>query len=73
MLQAAEGLEEGHGLCFGLEDGINAVAAGNDEDVVFIEGLVGVFVIDIGFDGETGGGCDALGGGGDGAFEGFGA
>ena len=33
---------------------------------------MGGFVVDVGFYGEAGGGGYALGGGGDGAFEGFG-
>ena len=70
LLQGAEGFEEGHGLGFGFEHGVDAVAAGDDEDVVVVEGFVGVFVVNVGFDGEARGGGDALGGGGDGAFEG---
>ena len=72
-MEFREGLDQFYGFGFLCEDGVDSGgAAGDDQDVVVFEVVVGGFEVDVGFYGEAGGGGDALGGGGDGGFEGFG-
>ena len=73
-MEFREGLDQfcGFGV-WGFEDGVDSGGtAGDNEDVVVFQIVVGGFEVDVGFYGEAGGGGDALGGGGDGGFEGFG-
>ena len=73
-LQFGEGFEQGDGFGVGGDDGVDALrgAAGDDQDVVFLEVVVRVGVVDVGFDGQARGGGDAAGGSYDGVFERFG-
>ena len=76
FLEGGEGADEGDGEGGWGEGGVEVRgrgAAGDDEDVVVAEGGEGVVEVGVCFDGEAGGGGYAWGGGGDGAFEGFGA
>ena len=70
-MEVAEGFDELDGFGFLLKDFVSAAAARDDQDIVVLEIFVGVFVVDVRFNCETGGGGYAGGGGGDGAFEGF--
>lgn len=57
----------------GFEDFVDAIAAGDDEHVIFGEVLVSSSIVDVGFDGQAGRRADASGRGGDGDFESLGA
>jgi len=73
LLQSAEGADEWEGLgVWGVEDGFDGRAAGDDQDVVVADVGVRVGVVGVRFDGQGAGGGDARLGGGDGAFEGGG-
>lgn len=72
-LQFREGRDQGKWFGLGFEDFVDAIAAGDDEDVILGEVLVGSSKVDIGFDSQAGGRADAGGRGGDGDFEGLGA
>lgn len=73
LLEGAEVFDEFDGFgVFVVQDGFDTFAAGDDEDVVFSEGFVGVVVVHVGFDDEAGGGGGAWLGRDVGAFEGFG-
>ena len=52
---------------------MDAMTAGEDEDVVVVEVFVGGFVVDVGFDCQAGGGGNGGGWGRDGGLEGFGS
>ena len=73
-MEFGEGFEQGDGFGVGGDEGVDAFrgAAGDDQDVVFLEVFVRVGVVDVGFDGQARGGGDAAGGSCDGVFEGFG-
>lgn len=53
LLEFGEGFDEFEGFGFLLEHIFDRPAAGNDQNIVFLERLVRIFVVDIGLDGQA--------------------
>lgn len=62
-LKLSKGFDQFERFCILLENVVDAIAAGNNQDVIFIQVLMSSLDVDVGFDGEARGGGDALGDG----------